>query len=344
MPCLRANLQEFLTRLSGLKKMLQPLLRETLSMTIKARISALFLVFLTLGCATAGSHRGQIVSMTVKKEDTLNIIAKKYDTTWQAIVAMNRSQLTNGLREGQELRVKVGPKAEIATELDDALADDQAEDDEELAFLKDRKRSEGFLFGRGKSDPPKLVYPVEGRISSHYGRRRKRLHKGIDIAAYIGTPIVAAGDGEVIFSGRRRGYGSTVVIDHGQFMTLYAHASKLIARRGDRVRQGDFIAKVGRTGNARGVHLHFEIRDSENRPLDPEKYLFANNIAQSNSQSNIRYNSQLSQPVGSPKFANGQSAVLPKTKRKTKSKSKPKINISQSKQRKGKKGLLYAKD
>jgi murein DD-endopeptidase MepM/ murein hydrolase activator NlpD len=224
------------------------------------------------------------------------------------------------------------------------LADDQAEDEEELAFLRDRKRSDGFLFGSGKSDPPKLVYPVEGRISSHYGARRKKLHKGIDIAAYIGTPIVAAGDGEVIFSGRRRGYGSTVVIDHGQFMTLYAHASKLIARRGDRVRQGDFIAKVGRTGNARGVHLHFEIRDSENRPLDPEKYLFANNIAQSNSQSNIRSNSQLSQPVGSPKLANGQAAVLPKTKRKTKSKSKPKINLSHSKQRKGKKGLLYAKD
>jgi lipoprotein NlpD len=243
--------------------------------------AAIFALLLGAGCATVGS-RGTTTTIIVKKDDTLNTIAKEYGTTWQALVEMNRSKLAGGLREGQQLTVSStpseGPSAVASRrqggskieELSSIEAEDIPED-EEPNFLE--RPNKGLLFGPQSKEPVSLIYPVECRISSHFGKRGRRNHKGIDLAASVGTPIMAAGDGEVIFAGRQKGYGSTIVIDHGQFMTLYAHASKLIARIGARVRQGEFVAKVGRTGNARGAHLHFELRNFENKPLDPELYL-----------------------------------------------------------------------
>jgi len=117
--------------------------------------------------------------------------------------------------------------------------------------------------------------PIQGRVSSEYGMRRlhsekhARLHGGIDFAAPTGTPIRAAKDGEVLFAGKRGGYGNTVVIDHGgKTETLYAHASELLVKPGEKVRAGDQIAKVGSTGKSTGPHLHFEIRENGKR-VDP---------------------------------------------------------------------------
>ena len=115
-----------------------------------------------------------------------------------------------------------------------------------------------------------LRTPVDfRRISSRFGRRhhpilnRMRLHKGVDYAAPRGTPIKAAGDGRVIFRGRKGGYGRTVIIQHGgRYSTLYAHMSRY--RRGvyagKRVRQGQIIGYVGSSGRATGSHLHYEFR------------------------------------------------------------------------------------
>lgn len=107
------------------------------------------------------------------------------------------------------------------------------------------------------------------RISSRFGRRhhpvlnRMKLHKGVDYAAPRGTPIKAAGDGRVIFRGRKGGYGRTVIIQHGgRYSTLYAHMSryKRGVYTGKRVRQGQTIGYVGRSGRATGNHLHYEFR------------------------------------------------------------------------------------
>jgi len=115
-----------------------------------------------------------------------------------------------------------------------------------------------------------LRTPVDfRRISSRFGRRhhpilnRMRLHKGVDYSAPKGTPIKAAGDGRVTFRGRKGGYGRTVIIQHGgRYSTLYAHMSRY--RRGvyagKRVRQGQIIGYVGRSGRATGSHLHYEFR------------------------------------------------------------------------------------
>ena len=118
---------------------------------------------------------------------------------------------------------------------------------------------------------PFLRTPVDfARISSKFNLKRKhpilntiRAHKGVDYAAATGTPIMAAGDGKVIFRGTKGGYGRTVIIQHGsQYSTLYAHMHKYARRtqNGARVKQGQIIGYVGKSGLATGPHLHYEFR------------------------------------------------------------------------------------
>ena len=113
--------------------------------------------------------------------------------------------------------------------------------------------------------------PVDfARISSSFNPRRKhpilntiRAHRGVDYAAPRGTPIKAAGDGKVIFRGRKGGYGNAVILQHGgNITTLYGHMSKYAnsARIGKRVKQGQTIGYVGSTGLATAAHLHYEYR------------------------------------------------------------------------------------
>jgi len=116
-----------------------------------------------------------------------------------------------------------------------------------------------------------LRAPVDfRRISSRFTKARwhpvlskKRPHRGVDYAAATGTPIKASGDGRIIFRGKKGGYGNAVIIKHGsQYTTLYGHLSKFNrkAKQGSRVRQGQVIGYVGKTGLATGPHLHYEFR------------------------------------------------------------------------------------
>ncbi len=207
----------------------------------------------------------------VEPGDTLNKIAKQFDTKWNYIYVQNKEVLKTGLRVGQVLKITPGPNAAIQKPITEeqqiAVQEEQIDEEDEIAYTP---KKNGLLFGNNSERKAiDFIYPAEGRISSKFGKRGRRFHKGIDIAVNVGTPLVAIADGEVVFSGKRRGYGGTVVIDHGSHMSLYAHCSKMIAKVGDSVKQGEYIAKSGRTGNARGAHLHFEIRDANNRPLDP---------------------------------------------------------------------------
>ncbi len=115
-----------------------------------------------------------------------------------------------------------------------------------------------------------LRAPVDFRVSSSFNPNRRhpvlktvRPHRGTDYAAPRGTPIKAAGDGKVIFRGVKSGYGNVVILQHGgNISTLYAHMSKFASkvRNGTRVRQGQTIGYVGKTGLVTGVHLHYEYR------------------------------------------------------------------------------------
>ncbi|WP_229720999.1 M23 family metallopeptidase [Dyella nitratireducens] len=117
------------------------------------------------------------------------------------------------------------------------------------------------------------------RITSDFGHRPNPLgkghvfHRGIDMAAPVGTPVQAVAAGTVITARRDRSYGEFVVIDHHNgYRTLYAHNSKLLVKAGDRVTVGQQIAKVGSTGQSTGPHLHFEIHRDGKR-VDPSPYL-----------------------------------------------------------------------
>jgi len=118
-----------------------------------------------------------------------------------------------------------------------------------------------------------FAWPVLAPISSLYGPRDGRNHNGLDLAANMGDPIKAARDGEVLLAGTIDGYGETVILRHEDgTRTLYGHASRLLVKAGERVRQGEVIAEVGSTGRSTGPHLHFEIIVNS-KPLDPLLYL-----------------------------------------------------------------------
>ena len=121
--------------------------------------------------------------------------------------------------------------------------------------------------------------PVEGVITSQYGRREdpfhhdERMHSGVDIAADHGSPIRSVRDGEVLFAGRRGGYGNVVIVDHGEgLQTLYAHCESLNVRAGQRVKAGSVVGAVGSTGRSTGAHLHFEVR-VDGETVDPDETL-----------------------------------------------------------------------
>lgn len=102
--------------------------------------------------------------------------------------------------------------------------------------------------------------PTRGSISSRFGQRWGRMHRGIDIAAKVGTPIKAADGGTVTYSGNRGSYGKLVEINHGNgYVTRYGHCSKIHVNNGQKVSKGQIVALVGNTGRTTGPHLHFEV-------------------------------------------------------------------------------------
>lgn len=104
-------------------------------------------------------------------------------------------------------------------------------------------------------------------VTSPYGTRSLTIndkyywwHNGVDLKAQLDTPVYAASEGKVMTAKYNNSYGYYITIDHGKFGTLYAHLSRLRASEGNSVRAGEIIGYAGSTGDATGVHLHFEIR------------------------------------------------------------------------------------
>jgi len=120
----------------------------------------------------------------------------------------------------------------------------------------------------------------ETYISSGFGYRyhpiykRKILHKGMDFAGPIGTPIYATGDGKVTYVGYNKGYGKHIMIDHGfNYVTLYAHMSKYNVKKRQYVKRGDIIGYIGNSGSSTGPHVHYEVRKN-GHPVNPINYYF----------------------------------------------------------------------
>lgn len=125
-----------------------------------------------------------------------------------------------------------------------------------------------------KQIPISFQKPIRATITSRFGSRWGTTHKGLDFGAPTGTPIKAAAEGTVTFSGwNSGGFGYLVIISHGNgVQTYYGHCSELNCKVGDYVYPGDVISKVGNTGDSHGSHLHFEIRVND-VAYNPEYYI-----------------------------------------------------------------------
>lgn len=131
-----------------------------------------------------------------------------------------------------------------------------------MIYQMQAKSNKGYM-GTGSFHWP---VPASTRVTSEYGWRThpifktKRFHNGIDIGAPTGTKVVAADDGQVIYTGSYGGYGKTVIIDHGgQVSTQYSHLSNISVSNGTKVNKGDVVGLVGSTGWSTGPHLHFTV-------------------------------------------------------------------------------------
>lgn len=129
--------------------------------------------------------------------------------------------------------------------------------------------------GRPETVSSGMAMPANGPITSYFGNRYHpilhftRFHAGIDIGAGWGSPIVAAGDGQVIGAGWSGGYGREVQIAHGGgLVSLYGHMSEIVTQPGSFVRQGQLIGYVGSSGLSTGPHVHFEVR-MDGQPVNP---------------------------------------------------------------------------
>jgi LysM repeat protein len=196
----------------------------------------------------ASSFKIQTVVHEVSQGETLSAIAKQYGVPVSSIVITNKLRGSRAkLSVGQRLTIQQRPGAVATVRPRRAV-------DEPLPV--------SLVLGVPDFEVlPEFRWPVEGTVSSTYGRRRGSWHRGLDIRADAGSPIIAAAAGVVIASGWETRYGQRVTIGHdGGFMTLYAHNQRNLVEVGQIVEAGQVIAMVGRTGRATGDHVHFEVR------------------------------------------------------------------------------------
>lgn len=177
----------------------------------------------------------------VKPGDTLARISSRYKISWDDIAEINHlydSDLVVGRRLFLPNKKTISQYVEVSK-----------------VISEDRSRS-------GSSKNVDFQWPIEApRITSVFGHRRGRPHDGVDIGAQVGTPVLAAEEGRVIFSERFAGYGNLIVVKHAQnYFTAYAHNSDVYVKKGQRVKRGQKISLVGMTGRTTGPHLHFEMR------------------------------------------------------------------------------------
>jgi len=246
-----------------------------------------------------------IINYKVIKGDTLWSISRKFDVKMNLIISANNLTEISNLSIGQVLKIPIsnldvaqaeGYNQESKTEdiiyyvkkgdslwsiaRDYNVKLDTIISANHLSNISKISVGQRLLIPQVSAARSKVInfmWPVRGRITSSYGIRtiggRQEFHSGIDISSSLGTNIVAAEKGTVSFSGYMRGYGNIVILSHDNgYSTVYAHNSVNLVKKGQYVEKGSIIAKVGRSGNATGPHLHFEIRSS-GKPLNPLSYL-----------------------------------------------------------------------
>ena len=202
----------------------------------------------------------------VKKGQTLYAIAKAYGMRVEELQSINGIRDPSDLDVGHHLwipnadrLVYVTPTVERGRDAPGVFKPSVPKKKKSITKKKSTPAKR-----RTASTKRKLMWPVKGgTLTSRFGTRNGKNHHGIDIGARRGTPIRAAHGGTVKFSGwGPTGYGLMIIIKHpGKLTTVYAHNSRNLVKKGHKVKRGQMIARVGKTGRASGPHVHFEVRN-----------------------------------------------------------------------------------
>ncbi len=203
-------------------------------------------------------------------EDAVNISVEPLDAMFRR-AGVNSDELLRTIRRGYSGTGGPLDTAGVSTRGQADISRDEARAQEILISL------DKINTYRIAIDKMPMAMPVKSafRFTSPYGARWGRRHEGIDLAAPVGTPIFATGDGEVIFAGWQRGYGNLIKIKHELGTeTRYGHLSKIRVKAGQKVSRGAQIGDMGNTGRSTGSHVHYEIR-VDGRSIDPMSFIKA---------------------------------------------------------------------
>jgi len=228
--------------------------RLTVAGIRRAGVALWVAVVIALGCASTPDAPDGPAGLThiLQPGENLYRLSRFYGVPVDVIVSANDIDDVTALKIGQRIWIPNPTRG---------------------AAQKSLAGSSSSSVGRRAGDLD-LIWPVRGKMSSHFGHRNGRGHDGIDIPAKPGTPIVAAAAGRVIHSGSGLGdYGRVVIVKHeGYYSTVYAHNRRNRVEKGDFVEKGEVIGEVGSSGNASGPHVHFEVRRNR-EPVDPLLFL-----------------------------------------------------------------------
>jgi len=211
----------------------------------------------------------------VGRDETLEHICGVYNLDLKKVAALNAFKPPYTLQPGDTVFLHADA---LLPNADEPQKTASAEDKTGWQEPAGRHKADSVVRTiRGKRDPavPTLAFPVPGgELSSPFGHRWGVFHKGLDIAAPIGTPVLACLEGRVLFTGvpKFKNYGKTVLLDHGNgIYTQYAHLNQILVKKGQRIKRGQKMASVGNTGRSTGPHLHIEVR-ARNKLYNPLAY------------------------------------------------------------------------
>lgn len=246
---------------------------------VKFFIVFLFITLSLSGCATGPAQRhaqqGQV--HVVKSGDTLYGLARQYKVPLKSLIDANSLSAPDTIRVGQKLRipgrgnVKVA-KAPVKSTPQLASRSTSAATPAAIPTEPIGETESPYLPEiKTHASNSRFAWPVRGKVLQGYGEIKEGVsNEGINIAAPVGTAVLAAGDGTVVYADDGlRGYGKLILIKHADgWVTAYAHNETLLVKKGDKIKKSQAIAKVGQTGNVSRPQLHFEVRKGQ-ETMDP---------------------------------------------------------------------------
>ena len=240
-------------------------------------LTMVFLLVLAVVLTACGVPYG--VYHTVQKGQTLYNISRVYNVPLEDIERANNLKHATDLKTGEKLFI---PGAEKKLYVPPTVETANNQSNHAISYKNGNQSSSpgNTVQGHGNGQPssrsgaPAFMWPLKGKLLQGFNTANGVKHDGIDIKGQEGDPIYAVADGTVIYSNDTiRGYGNMIIIKHKNgFVTVYAHNSVNMVTKGQAVKQGQIIARVGHTGYATGSHLHFEIR-LHSIPVNPLNYL-----------------------------------------------------------------------